>query len=157
GDPMEVDVDVQDRAGKPARAEVTLYAVDEGVLSLIRYETPDPIPVFTAPRSLHVATIESREALAKVLVHPLGELGFDKGFDGGGGGEPVRHDFRQTAYFAPSLVTDSAGRAHASFKLPESLTTYRIMAVAVAADDRFGRADARVTTSKRLMARPAFP
>ncbi len=34
GDPIRVDVDVRDRAGQPARAEVTLYAVDEGVLSL---------------------------------------------------------------------------------------------------------------------------
>src|SRR5262249_29202368 len=96
GDPLEVDVDVKDRAGKPARAEITLYAVDEGVLSLVGYKTPDPIPVFGAPRSLKVATIESREAIARVE-NPFSILGLDKGLTGGGGGakDPgaVRKDF----------------------------------------------------------------
>jgi uncharacterized protein YfaS (alpha-2-macroglobulin family) len=69
----------------------------------------------------------------------------------------VRKDFKASAYFNPSLVTDAAGHAHASFKLPDNLTTFRIMAVAAAEDDRFGYAQDRVTVSRPLMARPAFP
>ncbi|MGK4004183.1 Ig-like domain-containing protein [Sorangium sp. So ce1036] len=159
GDPIRVDVDVRDRGGRPARAEVTLYAVDEGVLSLIGYQTPDPIPVFGAPRSLRVATIETREALARVR-NPFADLGADKGRAGGGGAHGstgVRRDFRQSAYYHPALVTDAAGKARASFKLPDSLTTYRVMAVVVAEDDRFGYGQARVTASRPLMARPALP
>ncbi|WP_438021401.1 MG2 domain-containing protein [Sorangium sp. So ce315] len=159
GDPIRVDVDVRDRGGRPARAEVTLYAVDEGVLSLTGYETPDPIPVFGAPRSLKVATIETREALARVR-NPFADLGADKGRDGGGGavgGTGVRRDFRQSAYYHPALVTDAAGQVRASFKLPDSLTTYRVMAVVVAEDDRFGYGESRVTASQKLMARPALP
>ncbi len=158
GEPIEVDVDVKDRAGKPARAEVTLYAVDEGVLSLIGYRTPDPIPVFGAPRSLKVATIEAREVLAKVM-NPFAALGLDKGLEGGGGGgeSGVRKDFRASAYFNPTMITDDKGHVHASFKLPDSLTTYRLMAVAAAEDDRFGYAQEHVTTSRPLMGRPAFP
>ena len=157
GETLDVDVDVKDRAGKPAKAEVTLYAVDEGVLSLIGYRTPDPIGVFGAPRSLRVATIEARDALA-VVTNPFSELGLDKGLDGGGGGESnVRKDFRASAYWGPSLTTDAAGHVRASFKLPDSLTTYRIMAVAAAEDDRFGYGEDRVVASRPLMARPAFP
>ncbi len=158
GDPIDVDVDVKDRAGKAAHAEVTLYAVDEGVLSLVGYKTPDPVPFFGAPRSLKVATIESREALAQVL-NPFSALGLDKGLDGGGGGGEggVRRDFRPSAYWSPALVTDAAGHVHVSFKLPDSLTTYRIMAVAAGEDDHFGFAEDRVVTSRPLMARPAFP
>jgi uncharacterized protein YfaS (alpha-2-macroglobulin family) len=158
GEAIEVDVDVKDRTGKPARAEVTLYAVDEGVLSLIGYKTPDPIPVFGAPRALKVATIEAREALAKVM-NPFAALGLDKGLEGGGGGgeSGIRRDFRSSAYFNPTLITDDKGHIHASFKLPDSLTTYRLMAVATAEDDRFGYAQNHVTTSRPLMARPAFP
>ncbi len=157
GDGLDVDVDVKDRAGKPAHAEVTLYAVDEGVLSLIGYRTPDPIPVFGAPRPLKVSTIEAREALARVM-NPFAALGLDKGLEGGGGGAGgVRRDFRASAYWSPALVTDAAGHVHASFKLPDSLTTYRIMAVATAEDDRFGYAESHVVTSRPLMARPAFP
>ncbi len=158
GDPVEIDVDVKDRSGKPARAELTLYAVDEGVLSLIGYKTPDPVPFFGAPRSLKVATIESREALARVQ-NPFAALGLDKGLEGGSGGSEtgVRRDFRASAYWSPALVTDAAGHVHVSFKLPDSLTTYRVMAVASAEDDRFGYAEERVVTSRPLMARPAFP
>ena len=51
----------------------------------------------------------------------------------------------------------TTGKAHVRFKLPESLTTYRIMAVAVSDGDHYGFGAASVTTSKRLMARPALP
>ncbi len=159
GAAINVDLSVSDRTGKPQATEVAVYAVDEGVLSLIGYKTPDPLPIFTAPRPLGVATLESREGLARLGLEALdGGLGAEKGHDGGGGGlSPARRDFRQTAYFNPSVLTDASGKAHVTFKLPESLTTYRIMAVAVSAGDLYGFGATSITTSKRLMARPALP
>ncbi|HET7542519.1 MAG TPA: MG2 domain-containing protein [Polyangiaceae bacterium] len=159
GAEVKVDVEVKDRTGKPHASEVTLYAVDEGVLSLIGYKVPDPIPVFTAPRRLAVATLEARDGLGRIGLEALdGALGADKGREGGGGGlSPARRDFRQTAYFNPSVLTDATGKATVRFKLPESLTTYRVMAVAVGGADHYGFGAASVTTSKRLMARPALP
>ncbi len=160
GDQLDVALRVADAAGKPARASVTLYAVDEGVLMLTGYKTPDPFPVFTAPRPLAVFTLESRQDLAAVFRSSLGQGGGDKGGDGGGGGDdgtPVRSDFRTTALFLPSLVTGDDGVAHARFKLPDGLTTYRIMAVAAGEDDRFGFGQSSVTASRPLMARPSLP
>jgi len=159
GQELSVGVDVRDRQGKPARAEVTLYAVDEGVLSLIGYQTPDPVPALSASRPLRVATMETRESLARTF-NPFAALGLDKGKDGGDGGGTgpnVRRDFRTSAYFHPKLVTDANGHVEARFKLPESLTTYRVMAVVSAEDDRFGVGASYVTTSRPLMARPALP
>ena len=57
------------------------------------------------------------------------------GDDGGGGGEEpgagtLRKDFRVLAFWVGSVVTDANGHAGVDVKLPESLTTYRIMAVA---------------------------
>lgn len=159
GATAEVEVVVRDAAGKPKSAEVTLYAVDEGVLSLIGYKTPDPLPVFTASRPLQVATLESRESLAKLGLDLGAVLGVEKGQEGGdgGGGRSARRDFRQSAYFNPTLTTDDKGFAKVSFKIPESLTTYRLMAVATSVDDRYGYGESRVVTSRRLMARPALP
>jgi alpha-2-macroglobulin len=165
GEHVDVDVEVRDAKGRGARSEVTLYAVDEGVLSLVAYKTPDPVAVLNAPRPLRVSTIESRDAIGRIRVPAedgssaaAGMLGLDKGLEGGGGGaDAVRGDFRQSVYFNPSIVTGADGRAHARFKLPDSLTAYRIMAVAVAEDDRFGSAESVITASKSLMARPAFP
>jgi hypothetical protein len=158
GDNVDVDLTVRDHAGKPARAEVTFYAVDEGVLSLVDYETPDPIEVFGAERPLRVQTIEVRAALARVF-RPFADLGVDKGLDGGdgGGGRSVRRDFRASATFIPSVITDDKGRARVSFRLPDTLTTYRLMAVTAAEDDRFGFAEGRVVASRPIMARPALP
>lgn len=163
GEELEVGVDVKDATGRPASSEVTLYAVDEGVLSLIGYRTPDPLPVFTAPRPLRTATLESRASLGRVLTDLTGLLGLgaNKGAEGGGGGgedgSGARRDFRQSVYFNPTLQTGADGKARVRFRLPESLTTYRVMAVVTSADDRYGYAEERVVTNKRLMARPALP
>ena len=160
GDELGVSLSVKDKRGKGARTELTVFAVDEGVLSLVDYRTPDPVATFGATRSNHVATLEARADLAS-LFDPLSGLGLDKGFAGGGGGDApgggARKDFRAAAYFNAAVITDDAGNASVKFKLPDSLTTYRVMAVAVASDDRFGSGDARVVTSKPLMARPALP
>ena len=161
GEEIDVALSVTDPNGKGAVSEVTVYAVDEGVLSLIGYRTPDPLPVFTAPRPLRTATLESRESLAQVsadLAQILG-IGRNKGSEGGGGGEEAgaRRDFRQSAYFNPAVMTGADGKARVRFKLPESLTTYRLMAVATSLGDRYGYAEKRVVTSKLLMARPALP
>lgn len=157
GDNIEVSLVVKDaRGAAAANTEVTLYAADEGVLSLIDYHTPDPLQTFSGSRALQVATLESRDAEGRILLESLS--GRDKGRDGGGGGESnIRRDFRQTAYFNPRIITDARGEAKVSFQLPQALTTYRLMAVAVSKDDRYGFSQERVTTSKPLMARPALP
>jgi uncharacterized protein YfaS (alpha-2-macroglobulin family) len=56
-DIVRLEAEVKDHSGNPAAdAEVVLYAVDEGVLSLTGYETPDPLAFFNQPRGLGVAT-----------------------------------------------------------------------------------------------------
>jgi len=157
GDMVEADVAVTDPAGKAVEGELTLWAVDEGVLMLTGYATPDPVPTFTAPRSLAVFAMESRADLARIFRASFAQLGVDKGDEGGGGGTAMRADFRATAWFEPAVRTGTDGRAHVRFKLPDNLTTFRVMAVAVARDDRFGDGDAQVTTSRPLMLRPALP
>lgn len=156
GDEVSVDLTAKDTLGKPAQAELTVYAVDEGVLMLTGYQTPDPLPTFTASRSLQVATLENRDRQAKIYDF-TGTFGLEKGEDGGGGGSSVRADFRTTAYFNPSVRTDSKGRAKVSFRLPEGLTTYRVMAVAATSGDQYGFGAASVVTNKKLMARPNLP
>jgi alpha-2-macroglobulin len=150
-----VDVQVRDTAGKGKVSEVTFYAVDEGVLTLTGYQLPDPVSRFTAPRPLKVATIESRSDLARIF-EPLAPDGSQKGAEGGDGGG-ARSDFKQSAYFNPTIVTDDNGRARVEFPAPDNLTTFRLMAVAVSKDDRYGAGQNHVVVSKPLMARPALP
>lgn len=74
-----------------------------------------------------------------------------------GGAIAMRTDFSALALFAPSVRTDAAGRASVPLKLPDSLTRYRIMAVAVDTERSFGSADGAITARLPLMVRPSAP
>jgi hypothetical protein len=66
-------------------------------------------------------------------------------------------DFKTTAFFEAGRVTDAEGRVHYHWKLPDNLTTFRLMAVIAGADDRFGSGETTLVTNRHLMARPAMP
>ncbi|MFN8062192.1 MAG: MG2 domain-containing protein [Vicinamibacterales bacterium] len=152
-----VALQVVDSAGAPSESEVTLWAVDYGVLSLTAFRTPDVLRSVYSPKSLQVTTTDSRQRIvSRRVLTP-------KGADTGGGGgsdamtDAVRKDFRVLAFWLGSVVTDAQGRATTDVKLPESLTTYRIMAVAGDRASRFGSADAEIRVSKPLTLRSTFP
>ncbi len=155
GSEIDVALSVKDASGVGVPAEVTLFAVDEAVLRLTGYEEPDPMKVFWAPRGLSVRTSDVRLELMSRRSYDD-----DKGDEGGGGAGAdgtMRSDFRTAAYWNPGILTDSRGRASVRFRLPENLTSYRIMAVAVSRTDRFGRGKASVRIAKPLLMRPALP
>lgn len=143
--------------GGPRQAAVTVWAVDVGVLELSGYRTPDLLHAFYARRGLGVATAESRSRL--IGRRSYGTKGDAAG--GGGGretaGEEIRRDFRALAVWRGDVVTDAAGRGRVSFVLPDSLTTYRVMAVALAGAEEFGAGDTEILVSKPLGIEPALP
>ncbi len=69
----------------------------------------------------------------------------------------VRKDFSALALFAPSVRTDASGEARLTLKVPDNLTRYRVMAVAVAGATRYGYGEATVTARNPLMLRPSAP
>ncbi len=69
----------------------------------------------------------------------------------------VRSNFDALALWAPSVRTDAAGKATVTINLPDSLTRYRVMAVAVSGVDRFGSGESDVTARLPLMVRPSPP
>ena len=73
--------------------------------------------------------------------------------------EPIRArtDFVALALFAASVPTDAEGRARVPVKLPDSLTRYRVMAVAAAGPRSFGSGEATLTARLPLMVRPSPP
>ncbi len=68
-----------------------------------------------------------------------------------------RLDFDALAVFEPTVTTDAAGKATIDVPLPDSLTRYRVMVVAVDGADRFGSGEANITAQLPLMARPSAP
>lgn len=161
-DEVNVTATVVGEAGKPiAGAEVTLWAVDEGVLSLTNYETPNPGPEFHAPYPLYIKTWHS---LFNVLPEDVSERYFsNKGLLIGGGGsfdmlqENARKDFRATAFWNGSLLTDENGQVTAKFKAPDNLTEYRVIAVAIGGTDQYGSGTSKMTVTKPVIVEPALP
>lgn len=153
----KVDVEVRDAEGAAAQAEVTLWAVDYGVLSLTAFRTPDVLGSIYMRKALQVINSDNRERLiSRRVLTPKGAT------DGGGGGNEsatseLRKDFRALAFWLGSVTTDARGRASVSVKLPESLTTYRIMAVAGDKASRFGSGESEIRVNKPVVLQPAFP
>ena len=153
----KVNVDVKDYRGVPTVAEVTLWAVDYGVLSLTAFRTPDILESVYVPKALQVTNVDNRQRIvSRRALIPKGE-------DAGGGGgsdagvDALRKDFRVLAFWVGSVVTDASGHASVDLKLPESLTTYRIMAVAADKASRFGSDDSEIRINKPVTLKPAFP
>src|SRR5207248_5178918 len=127
------------------------------VLSLTGFRTPDVLGSVYVEKALQVVTTDTRERLiSRRVMVPKGTE------DGGGGGSEkgpgtLRKDFRVLAFWVGSVVTDARGHATTSVKLPESLTTYRIMAVAGDKLSRFGSADNEIRINKPVLLRAAYP
>ena len=137
----------------PAPGEVTLWAVDYGVLSH-GIHAAGRRQSRVSHKALQVMNEDSRQRIISRRV--LTPKGGDEG--GGGGNESgFRRDFRPTAFWLGSVETDSSGRATKDVTLPESLTTYRIMAVAGDTASRFGSAGAEIKVSKPVTLIAAFP
>jgi alpha-2-macroglobulin len=69
----------------------------------------------------------------------------------------LRENFDALAVFAPSVHTDTNGRAQVQVKLPDNLTRYRVMAVAVAGGKQFGSGESAITARMPLMVKPSAP
>ena len=69
----------------------------------------------------------------------------------------MRKNFNALAVFAPTLRTNAGGIAQMQFKLPDNLTRYRVIAVAVAGGKKFGTGESAITARKSLMVRPSAP
>jgi uncharacterized protein YfaS (alpha-2-macroglobulin family) len=156
GQRARIGIQVQEAGGRGARSEVALWAVDEGVLALTGYTTPDPIDLLYRARGLGLRLGSNLVSVAPQV--PAGDKGRNPGGGGGGGeSEVLRSRFRTTAFFLGSVVTDSAGAAAATVTLPDNLTTFRLMAVAVTAGDRYGNGKSPLLVTRPLLARAALP
>ncbi|MEO8703659.1 MAG: Ig-like domain-containing protein, partial [Kofleriaceae bacterium] len=69
----------------------------------------------------------------------------------------IRSNFNPLAAFAPAVKTDASGRANVELKLPDNLTRYRIVAIAVAGDKQYGKGESAITARLPLMVRPSPP
>ncbi len=135
-------------------AQVTLAAVDEGILQLTRFVTPVPQGFFFAKRRLGV---EIRDDYGRLIDGRSGLVGsLREGGDGiGGAGIPVVPT-RTVALFSGPVPVAADGTANISFDVPDFIGKLRLMAVA-ASGQRMGSAEAFVTVRPPVVAELALP
>ena len=106
GQAVTVDVKTSNEEGEPVASECTIFVVDEGLLTLTGYQTPDIFKAFYGPRPLRLGTVDSR--MFVIGQRNFGEKGEPSGGGGGGkggalGGVDLRTKFVPTAYWNPKL------------------------------------------------------
>lgn len=153
---------VKNGEGMPAAgAEVTLYAVDEGTLAVMGYDTPDPMAFFYDPRRL---SVNAGTSFHSFITENAEYRSFhNKGFFIGGGGDLnkladlFRKNFDPCAAWAPTLLTGADGKFTHTFSLPDTLTRYRVIAIAHHGGAHFGHTESAVLVKKPLMLEPKLP
>ena len=145
------------KGGKPlSNAELTVMAVDRGVLDLINYHVSNPIEFFYSQYNfpLRVKGGDSRALLMDPVTYSIKDLqGGDSDEEKD---EDERKDFRPTAVFEPVVMTDKNGQATVTFKVPDSLTTYRVTAFGVK-DDLFALQEDEFTVQNPINVQQVQP
>jgi uncharacterized protein YfaS (alpha-2-macroglobulin family) len=150
---------VRDRAGKPVRGELTVAVVNGAILQLTGYRFPDLVPLVYGDQPISTRFGDNRSDVVLETEHRSVDKGF--GYGGGAMSGPastrVRTRFEPLAYWNASLRTGAGGEASVSFALPDDLTTWRVMAMALSADARFGNGESSFIATKPLVTSDVLP
>lgn len=156
GETATISLKATTKDGKPvSNAEITLMAVDRGVIDLINYHVPDPVAYFYDPYRFPecVRGGDSRSLLMDPITYTTNNL---VGGDADDSKLEERKHFDPTAVFVPALMTDANGNASYTFTLPDSLTAYRITAIGVDKNN-FSRAEDELSVANPVSVRTVQP
>ncbi|MFT3699274.1 MAG: MG2 domain-containing protein [Kofleriaceae bacterium] len=156
--PLTVTVDA---SGIQGPAFATVAVVDEGVLSLTGFQTPNPLTTLFAKRALGVETYET---IGWTMLHqPAGassktggggdfEADGEQGAYGKGRVQPVK----PVALWSGVLPVGADGKVTIPFQIPSYRGQVRVMAIVTSAN-KIGRAEADVTVKDPLVVQVTFP
>ena len=137
----------------PKEAEVAIAAVDEGLLELAPNESWDLLKAMMGRRPYEVGT-----ATAQMQVVGKRHFGLKALPQGGGGGKQrTRELFDTLLYWKGRVSLDGNGEAVVEIPLNDSITGFRIAAVASAGPDLFGSGEASIRTTQDLMVLSGLP
>jgi uncharacterized protein YfaS (alpha-2-macroglobulin family) len=183
GEAARFAVHVEDGDGKPVRAQVGVAVVDDAIFALRKARQGDPFDAFYASAGPNRAELgswngvdmpigtfqyyplqtigrtvsRSAASVAGVLPPPapvpapMGQAESQPSF------EQLRNDFRDTAYWSPSIVTDAGGSALVTFAWPDSLTSYTASGIAVTQASDVGGGVGSALVTKDFLVRLGAP
>jgi len=131
----------------PKGAEVVLAAVDEGLLELMPNQSWKLLETMMQRRGIEVDTATA--AMQVVGKRHYGRKAREAG--GGGGRKTSRELFDTLLFWKARVKLDANGRASVEVPLNDSLTSFRIVAVADGGADLFGTGHAVIRSTQELM------
>src|SRR5688500_14477891 len=145
---LPIDLDLGELDG-PTWA--TVAVVDEGILSLTRFESPDPARQIFTRRALGVETFET---VGWTLAVPPAEPARTGGDAAGELGRVQA--VKPVALWSGLMQVPASGKLHLEMQLPAYRGALRVMAVTASAR-RIGRADAQVIVRDPLVLQVTLP
>ncbi len=150
---VKIRVGTLDGKAPPAGSEVAVAAVDEGLLELMPNRSWDILPAMMGRRGygVHTATAQM-QVIGK---RHFGLKAFPQG--GGGGRQATRELFDTLLMWKARLPLDANGEATVEIPLNDSITSFRIVAVAMGGLGRFGTGSTSIQTTQDLMILSGLP
>jgi uncharacterized protein YfaS (alpha-2-macroglobulin family) len=136
---------------------VTLAAVDNGVLQITGFQTPDPYNHFYAPKALEVNGYDLYPLLFPELKATLSSTGGDGEVEMSKRSNPMpAKRFKIVSYWSGTTKTNGSGEAEFEFDIPQFSGEVRLMAVAFK-DESFGSGESAITVADPLVLSTALP
>ncbi len=136
------------------RAKVTIAAVDQGILNLTKFESPDPVKWYFGKRALGV---DYRDDYGRLLDPNLGApAALNYGADEIGGEGLTVTPIKSVALWSGVVETGLDGKATIALPAPEFNGELRVMAVAWT-DQAVGSTDQKVTVREPVVAELDLP
>ncbi|WP_293682031.1 alpha-2-macroglobulin, partial [uncultured Phenylobacterium sp.] len=152
-DTLNVPVTIKG-AGFAGKARVTVAAVDEGILRLTKFASPDPVKWYFGKRALRV---DLRDDYGRLLDPNLGApANVNFGADEIGGEGLTTTPIRTVALWSGVIETDRLGRATIKLPAPDFNGELRLMVVAWT-DDAVGGASKPLTVREPVVAELSLP
>lgn len=159
GAEQTVALEMMDKENIPIQGQFTVMVVNEAVLQLSGYRVPDLVSTIYAQQPISTRFADNRpDVVLQPLSSPLQKgWGYGGGFSNSAANTRIRENFQALAYYNGSVLTDANGKADITFKLPDNLTTWRVMAVATDGNLHFGNGETTFITTKPLLSNPVLP
>jgi alpha-2-macroglobulin len=152
----QVDVSVKQPDGKPAAsAEIAFAAVDEALLQLKPNESWKLLDAVMGERSLEVLTATGQTQV--VGKRHYGKKAVEAGGGGGDESAATRDDFRPVLLWKGRVQLDANGHARIPVPLSESLSAFKLVAIATSGAQLFGTGETSVRTAQDLTVFSALP
>ncbi len=142
-----------DGSAPPRGAEVALAAVDEGLLKLLPNDSWKLLDAMMTRRGEEVTT--STAQMQVIGKRHFGRKAISTG--GGGGRGSSRELFDTLLMWKARVPLDDAGNATVDVPLNDSLTSFRIVAVATSGAQLFGSGSASIRSTQDLMLLSGLP